>query len=246
MSCTQTYRDKLQPSLVSCSDSYFSFSFCLGPNQIHNRTSPSLISVLRVSISHISLFSYSFQDHNIPLISTTTPWSPLSQLHQHGHQHACSLRSSCAVVSDRSCYSCLRPPGRQVSITISCKVTQISRSANSQQGNSPSDVKSICVNGSTVEQTLVSDCGNDYDAAMSAFSSICAGVSVTIGKFCLRIFKDHLLIGESPLDHYLFGRHPGNLQRSRYRRRFYHPRQHYQWCRVQLRFDFGLCFRFWH
>ncbi|CAD0108487.1 unnamed protein product [Aureobasidium uvarum] len=38
----------------------------------------------------------------------------------------------------------------------------------------------ICANGSTVEQILVSDCGNTFDAAMSAFSSICSGVGVTI------------------------------------------------------------------
>ncbi|KAH0289943.1 hypothetical protein M436DRAFT_79691 [Aureobasidium namibiae CBS 147.97] len=57
--------------------------------------------------------------------------------------------------------------------------------AVNQPANSPADVKSICVNGSTVEQTLVSDCGNDYDAAMSAFSSICAGVSVTIAPWTM-------------------------------------------------------------
>jgi hypothetical protein len=83
----------------------------------------------------------------------------------------------------------MRPPGRQVSVSKGYKITNISRSANSQQGNSPSDVKSICINGSTVGQTLVSDCGNDYDAAMSAFSSICAGVSVTIGKFLCKFFS---------------------------------------------------------
>ncbi|KAI4742143.1 hypothetical protein E4T50_07447 [Aureobasidium sp. EXF-12298] len=62
-------------------------------------------------------------------------------------------------------------------------IDNISRSAISQPANSPTDVKSICDNGSTVEQTLVSDCGTGYDAAMSAFSTICAGVSVTIAPW---------------------------------------------------------------
>ncbi|KAI4725839.1 hypothetical protein E4T49_06443 [Aureobasidium sp. EXF-10728] len=52
-----------------------------------------------------------------------------------------------------------------------------------QSGKSPNDVKDICANGSTVEQTLVSDCGNSFDAAMSAFSSICSGVGVTISAW---------------------------------------------------------------
>jgi len=117
---------------------------------------------------------------------------PQPRPRQHVLQELCGLRSPCTVDPDRSCYSsCLRPSGRQVSTPISHNVNQISCSANSQPANTPSDVKSICVNGSTVEQTLVSDCGNDYDAAMSAFSSICAGVSVTIGKFNPRdYFRD--------------------------------------------------------
>ncbi|CAD0095486.1 unnamed protein product [Aureobasidium vineae] len=47
----------------------------------------------------------------------------------------------------------------------------------------PDDVKDICANGSAVEQTLVSDCGNKFNAATSAFSSICSGVGVTISAW---------------------------------------------------------------
>ncbi|KAI5248532.1 hypothetical protein E4T47_00757 [Aureobasidium subglaciale] len=49
-----------------------------------------------------------------------------------------------------------------------------------ESNQSPTNIKDICGSGSTVEQTLVSDCGNDLDAAMSAFSSICARAGVTI------------------------------------------------------------------
>ncbi|KAH0372263.1 hypothetical protein KCU65_g1374, partial [Aureobasidium melanogenum] len=55
--------------------------------------------------------------------------------------------------------------------------------AVNQAGKSPSDVKDICAGGSTVEQSLVSDCGNNFDAAMSAFSSICSGAGVTISTW---------------------------------------------------------------
>ncbi|KAI4743426.1 hypothetical protein E4T50_06188 [Aureobasidium sp. EXF-12298] len=55
--------------------------------------------------------------------------------------------------------------------------------AVNQAGKSPTDVKDICAGGSTVEQSLVSDCGNNFDAAMSAFSSICSGVGVTISTW---------------------------------------------------------------
>ncbi|KAH0268641.1 hypothetical protein KCU91_g9260, partial [Aureobasidium melanogenum] len=55
--------------------------------------------------------------------------------------------------------------------------------AVNQTGKSPTDVKDICAGGSTVEQSLVSDCGNNFDAAMSAFSSICSGVGITIATW---------------------------------------------------------------
>ncbi|KAG9604275.1 hypothetical protein KCU77_g4394, partial [Aureobasidium melanogenum] len=55
--------------------------------------------------------------------------------------------------------------------------------AVNQSGKSPTDVKDICAGGSTVKQSLVSDCGNNFDAAMSAFSSICSGVGVTISTW---------------------------------------------------------------
>ncbi|KAK6000405.1 hypothetical protein QM012_003651 [Aureobasidium pullulans] len=55
--------------------------------------------------------------------------------------------------------------------------------AVNQAGKLPTDVKDICTGGSTVEQTLVSDCGNNFDAAMSAFSSICSGVGVNISTW---------------------------------------------------------------
>ncbi|KAG9684899.1 hypothetical protein KCU95_g12779, partial [Aureobasidium melanogenum] len=55
--------------------------------------------------------------------------------------------------------------------------------AVNQAGKSPSDVKDICTGGSNVEQSLVSDCGNNFDAAMSAFSSICSGAGVTISTW---------------------------------------------------------------
>ncbi|KAI5257065.1 hypothetical protein E4T42_01301 [Aureobasidium subglaciale] len=52
-----------------------------------------------------------------------------------------------------------------------------------ESDQSPTNIKDICGSGNTVEQTLVSDCGNDLDAAMSAFSSICARAGVTISTW---------------------------------------------------------------
>ncbi|KAI5201646.1 hypothetical protein E4T39_05164 [Aureobasidium subglaciale] len=52
-----------------------------------------------------------------------------------------------------------------------------------ESDQSPTDIKDICGSGSTVEQILVSDCGNDLDAAMSAFSSICSRAGVTISTW---------------------------------------------------------------
>ncbi|CAD0088360.1 unnamed protein product [Aureobasidium mustum] len=66
-----------------------------------------------------------------------------------------------------------------IQVAVSAPPACVLQAVN-QAGNPPSDVKDICASGSTVEQTLVSDCGNNFDAAMSAFSSICSGVGVTI------------------------------------------------------------------
>ncbi|THV71202.1 hypothetical protein D6D28_04600 [Aureobasidium pullulans] len=49
--------------------------------------------------------------------------------------------------------------------------------------SSPGNVKGICGNGSNVKQALVSDCGPNFDAAMSAFSSICSSAGVTISTW---------------------------------------------------------------
>ncbi|THY29876.1 hypothetical protein D6D01_03431 [Aureobasidium pullulans] len=49
--------------------------------------------------------------------------------------------------------------------------------------SSPGNVKEICGNGSNVKQALVSDCGTNFDAAMSAFSSICSSAGVTISTW---------------------------------------------------------------
>ncbi|THW73221.1 hypothetical protein D6D19_05837 [Aureobasidium pullulans] len=49
--------------------------------------------------------------------------------------------------------------------------------------SSPGNVKEICGNGSNVKQALVSDCGTNFDAAMSAFSSICSSVGITISTW---------------------------------------------------------------
>ncbi|KAI4754116.1 hypothetical protein E4T52_09322 [Aureobasidium sp. EXF-3400] len=69
-----------------------------------------------------------------------------------------------------------------IQVTVATPPACVLQAVN-QPANSPANVKSICDNGSTVEQTLVSDCGTGYDAAMSAFSTICAGVSVTIAPW---------------------------------------------------------------
>lgn len=44
----------------------------------------------------------------------------------------------------------------------------------------PSDIKGVCGNATSVENNLSSSCGDNLQAAMSAFSSVCSSAGVLI------------------------------------------------------------------
>lgn len=46
----------------------------------------------------------------------------------------------------------------------------------------PSDIKGVCGNATSIENNLSSSCGDDLQAAMSAFSSVCSSADVAICK----------------------------------------------------------------